>query len=152
MGYRNYYNAALAAAQKKSFCPVSRSLAPTFMKIFFIMRLPWDRPCFIIQHMQGQTLSEQPCFYKRRGKPSPRSSHEPLHKSQKRTSRIRLLFRFVVSSATPSPGGKPPSPHFNQYSSYCSSVKNRDRPCFFKPLKLTNRFQLRSVPVLIKSI
>ena len=27
--------------QKKSFCPVSHSLAPTFMKIFFIMRLPW---------------------------------------------------------------------------------------------------------------
>ena len=26
--------------QKKSFCPVSHSLAPTFMKIFFIMRLP----------------------------------------------------------------------------------------------------------------
>ena len=86
-------------------------------------------------------------FYKRRGKPSPRSSHESLHKSQKRTSRIRLLFCFVVSSATPSPGGKPPSPHFNQYSSYCPSVKNRDRPCFFKPLKLTNRFQLRSVPL-----
>ena len=28
--------------QKKSFCPVSHSLAPTFMKIFFIMRLPWS--------------------------------------------------------------------------------------------------------------
>ena len=26
--------------QKKSFCPVSHSLAPNFMKIFFIMRLP----------------------------------------------------------------------------------------------------------------
>ena len=28
--------------QKKSFCPVSHSLAPTFMKIFFIMRLPYN--------------------------------------------------------------------------------------------------------------
>ena len=34
--------------QKKSFCPVSHSLAPTFMKIFFIMRLPCSN--------QGQTL------------------------------------------------------------------------------------------------
>ena len=31
--------------QKKSFCPVSHSLAPTFMKIFFIMRLSWGRMC-----------------------------------------------------------------------------------------------------------
>ena len=28
--------------QKKSFCPVSHSLAPTFMEIFFIMRLLWQ--------------------------------------------------------------------------------------------------------------
>ena len=31
--------------QKKSFCPVSHSLAPTFMKIFFIMRLPCTEQC-----------------------------------------------------------------------------------------------------------
>ncbi|MCI6186202.1 MAG: hypothetical protein MR739_03380, partial [Spirochaetia bacterium] len=40
--------------QKKSFCPVSHSLAPTFMKIFFIMRLPWGQTLFV--RKQGQTL------------------------------------------------------------------------------------------------
>ena len=38
--------------QKKSFCPVSHSLAPTFMKIFFIMRLPWVCPCLFAIHLR----------------------------------------------------------------------------------------------------
>ena len=33
--------------QKKSFCPVSHSLAPTFMNIFFIMRLSWGQTLFL---------------------------------------------------------------------------------------------------------
>ena len=107
---------------------------------------------FLRMLARGSETQSNLVFLQKEGKAFPSLQPEnrlSLHKSQKRTSRIRLLFRFIVSSATPSPGGKPPSPHFNQYSSYCPSVKNRDRPCFFKPLKLTNRFQLRSVPFFI---
>ena len=45
-------------------------------------------------------------FYaERRGKPSPRSSHESL---QKWLCKQCHFFRFVVSSATPSTGGSAP--------------------------------------------
>ena len=43
--------------QKKSFCPVSHSLAPTFMKIFFIMRLPYPVMCLIQSPIQWATFS-----------------------------------------------------------------------------------------------
>ncbi|MBS7266506.1 MAG: hypothetical protein KIG83_08535, partial [Treponema sp.] len=33
--------------------PVSHSLAPTFMKIFFIMRLPWAQPLFSLQSQKN---------------------------------------------------------------------------------------------------
>ena len=52
--------------QKKSFCPVSHSLAPTFMKIFFIMRLPCKILLIIIPNLVlsllQQLLQNQRCL------------------------------------------------------------------------------------------
>ena len=44
--------------QKKSFCPVSHSLAPTFMKIFFIMRLPCKILLIIIPNLVLSLLQQ----------------------------------------------------------------------------------------------
>ena len=44
--------------QKKSFCPVSHSLAPTFMKIFFIMRLPCKILLIIIPNLALSLLQQ----------------------------------------------------------------------------------------------
>ena len=46
--------------QKKSFCPVSHSLAPTFMKIFFIMRLPWVCALFLFVCGEGEQVRSVP--------------------------------------------------------------------------------------------
>ena len=43
--------------QKKSFCPVSHSLAPTFMKIFFIMSLPWDNKLALLNNYKHNIFS-----------------------------------------------------------------------------------------------
>ncbi len=63
--------------QKKSFCPVSHSLAPTFMKIFFIMRLPCCT-CFLLKHQCSFCLHVLRVFFNA----SLKNSEEVLFKSR----------------------------------------------------------------------